>query len=324
MKSLFAFAAAAMFFLAPPFVSAQTTRAVEQVERVLIITIDGLRPDVLLRAEAPRLRAMCDRGCFTFWARSTHVSMTLPTHVSIMTGVPPERHSITWNRDLAFSTPVYPSWPTLFEVAKSHGLSTAMITGKSKLAILDKPGSIDFKFIPDDPKCEDAEVTANALRILREHRPDVAFIHLPGVDNVGHAKGWGTREQLAAVTEADRRLGEILDALDELKLSESTVVILTSDHGGAGKTHGPDDARSRHVPWIVVGPGVRRNFDLTLHADVQVESYDTFATACAMLGIEPSRAVSGKFVAAILEKDETPELLRPISKPAASVVGDAR
>ena len=116
-----------LFLSATAFASVPTTRPIAQVDHVLIISIDGLRPDVLLRADAPRLHKLCDEGTFTFWARSTPASITLPTHVSMLTGVTPEKHAILWNADLPLREPVYPSAPTIFELAHKAGISTAMV-----------------------------------------------------------------------------------------------------------------------------------------------------------------------------------------------------
>ena len=277
---------------APP-----TTRPVPAIQRVLIISIDGLRSDVLLRAEALTIHDLYRSGSFSFWAKTTAASITLPSHVSMFTGVTPEAHAILWNGDLPLAKPVYPTAPTIFELAHRAGYSTAMVAGKSKLSVLDKPGTLDWKWYPDQPKCEDAEVTAAATSILREHQPQLMFVHLPGVDNVGHAKGWGSDEQLEAVKQADACVGQLLATIREQKLDSETLVILTSDHGGAGRTHGPEDARSRTIPWILSGPGVRKNFDLTrLGHEHDVETYDTFATACAVLGIPVTRRIDGKFV----------------------------
>jgi len=101
-------------------------------------------------------------------------------------------------------------------------------------------------------------------KFIEAKKPDLLFVHFPDVDGVGHAKGWGSAEQLACIEKTDRQLGELLAALDRAGLRASTFFLVTSDHGGAGLTHGADDARSRHIPWVVVGPGVRKNFDLTL------------------------------------------------------------
>ena len=86
------------------------------------------------------------------------------------------------------------------------------------------------------------------------------FVHFPSTDNVGHAIGWGTPQQLAAVETADKQLARVLAALDEAGVLGSTLIILTADHGGAGKEHGPDDPRARHIPWIAVGRGSKRTW----------------------------------------------------------------
>src|SRR5688572_265896 len=54
--------------------------------RMIGISIDGLRPDLLLGADAPNIRSLIERGSFTFWAMTTDVAVTLPSHVSMLTG----------------------------------------------------------------------------------------------------------------------------------------------------------------------------------------------------------------------------------------------
>jgi arylsulfatase A-like enzyme len=277
----------------------------------MIISIDGLRPDVLLRAPTPHLHAMMDHGSFTLWAKTTPASITLPSHVSMLTGVTPEVHAILWNSDLPLSQPVFPDSPTLFELARKAGYTTAIVAGKSKFTVFDKPSigsapaALSWKYITASTKCDDAEVTEHALDIIREHKPDVMFIHFPECDNVGHAIGWGTPQQLATVGHADQCIGKIQDLMHELKLDESTLMIVTSDHGGAGRTHGADDTRSRTIPWIATGPGVRENFDLTrLGRDVDVQTYDTFATACFVLGIPIEYHMDGKPIRQIFDNQE--------------------
>jgi arylsulfatase A-like enzyme len=280
-------------------VYAQTTRPVPGIENVLIISIDGLRPDVLLRADTPNMHRMYENGSFTFWAKSTAQSITLPTHVSMLTGVIPEVHAIMWNVDLPFDKPLYPAVPTIFELAKQASLTTAVVSGKHKFCIFCKPGIPDWNFFPPTKETTDADVIEHADEILREHRPRLMFVHLPETDTVAHKKGWGSPEQLATVAGADACVGRLIDDLKALNLTDSTLVILTSDHGGAGRTHGPEDPRSRSIPWIVSGPHVRKNFDLTLMGhDVDVQTFDTFSTACAVLGLHApvTEHMSGRFV----------------------------
>jgi phosphopentomutase len=95
-----------------------------------------------------------------------------------------------------------------------------------------------------------------------------------------------------------------LSALDFVGLRESTYLIVTADHGGAGRTHIPDDARARHIPWIAVGPGIRRNLNLTTYADLTINTEDTFATASVILKLPLHKAIDGKPVKEIFEVGE--------------------
>lgn len=279
---------------------------------VLIVSIDGLRPDVALRADMPNLRALMRRGAYTFWAYTTPAAVTLPSHTSMLTGVTIERHTITWNDERAVGKPVYPAVPTIFEVAHENGLTTGFAAGKTKFHVFDKPGALDWKWIADQKVVTDPKVADHAAEIIRDHRPDVMFVHLPAVDTAGHSKGWGSPDQVAAVELADRSLGRVLKAVDDAGLTADTDVIVSSDHGGSGIAHGPDDDRSAHIPWIVAGPGVRKNYDLTLDRGLKVYTYDTFATALALAGVKPPDGIDGKVVVEI----------RPLPEKGSELMGD--
>lgn len=306
-------------WLVPLFARAQTTKPIPQVDHVIIISIDGLRPDVLLRADAPTIRGMMSRGCFTFWARTTAVALTLPSHVSMLTGVIPVKHGIHWNEDLPLAHPYYPKVPTLFELARKRGLTTAMVAAKSKFDVFEKPGALNWYFVPPpapqpaatlpmekqstkDTTTPDNQITAISIRILKDHQPNVLFIHFASTDVIGHnpAMGWGSAAQLKDVTKIDADIAQILRTDNKLGLTNRTAIILSSDHGGAGYTHGADDPRSRHIPWIITAPGIRSNYDLTLLPELTVNTYDTFATACWLLGITPPAGIDGKPIVEIL------------------------
>src|SRR5438067_2024047 len=79
---------------------AQTTRPADKpakrpvpaIEHVVIVSIDGGRPDILLLADTPNVHALIKNGAYTMWAKTTAVALTLPSHVSMLTGVIPVRH----------------------------------------------------------------------------------------------------------------------------------------------------------------------------------------------------------------------------------------
>lgn len=278
----------------------QTTRPV--AGRVMIVSIDGCRPDLLLRGETPTIHGLLPESTFTFWARTTPQAVTLPSHASMLTGVVPRKHEVEWDKDLPLAKPVYPDFPMIFEVAHRAGLSTAMAAGKSKFTVFDKPGTLDWCWLPTEVKVPDAEVVDHAVEMIRRNGPEVLFVHMAGVDTAGHKYGWASREQLAAIHEADAQIGRLLKALEEKGLRESTAVLITADHGGAGISHGGDDPRSRYIPWILSGPGIKKGLDLTTYAKTVVDTEDTFCTACYLLGLPIGPQVDGKPVLEALEQ----------------------
>lgn len=282
--------------------------ATPMVDRVLVISVDGLRPDMLLRAETPRIRTLMARGSFTMWANTTDVAVTLPSHVSMLTGVTPEKHGVHHNNvGLGF-----PAYPTLMEQVKRHrpSLRCGVIAGKAKFVAFLKPGTVDVSIVPArDGDVDDLWVARNVVAQIQAGTPDVLFVHFPTVDGVGHTQGWGTQAQLEAVAAADSAVGMVLDALEEQKLLDKTLIILSADHGGQGLSHGrqPDgttDPRSRHIPWIIAGPQVREDFDLTRNWQLVVHTEDTFATACYFLGVPLARDIDGRPVLDVIAERE--------------------
>jgi predicted AlkP superfamily pyrophosphatase or phosphodiesterase len=263
------------------------------IERVLIMSVDGLGGDLLLRAEAPRIKSLLKSGSYTLRAQTHRAPETLPCHVSMLTGVSPERHGVTWNRYIEQS---YPGVPTLFELAKRAGLTTAMAVSKMKFIALTKPGTLDDSFIPHDEPIADRLVAAEAMRMIDALHPHVLFVHFAGVDTSGHEYGWGSPEQHGAVGLADRAVGAVLDSMQKSGLAGSTLVILTADHGGVDRDHSIDDPRVREVPWIACGPGVTGGFDLSGAGGSGVRLEDTFATACASLGLASGASCEGKSI----------------------------
>lgn len=292
---------------------AQTTRPIPEIRKIVIISVDGLRPDLALRAATPNIHALMNAGSFTFWARTTAESVTLPSHASMLTGVTPPKHGLQWNSDLPLIHPVYPMFPTIFELAHQAGYTTAMAAGKSKFINLAKPGTLDWVYIPYSSKDEDYEVTLQAVAMILTHQPDLLFVHLPSVDNAGHMYGWASPQQFDAIAGADQSIGLVLWALEQRNLLNSTFILVTADHGGAGLSHGPDDPRSRNIPWITVGPHVRHNLDLTTYPDLTIDTEDTFSTAAYLLGIPILKKVDGKPILQIFNRSNQ-ELLHATSK----------
>jgi predicted AlkP superfamily pyrophosphatase or phosphodiesterase len=262
-----------------------------RVKHVFIVSIDGGKPAVIAQSQMPTLQSLVAKGAVTWDAQTIMPSITLPSHTSMLTGVTPLKHHILWNDWKPEEGLV--KVPTIFALAKAQGLSTAMFIGKAKFKHLNVPGTVDLFIFPiaEEPidadgaehaKAEAKPVAAVFAEALRGGlRTNLTFIHFSDTDTVGHKFGWGSPEQVAAFATVDAALKTVVNAIRDTGLAESSVVIVTADHGGHDKTHGlniPDDMT---IPWIAYGQGVQPGFKLT----EPVNTCDTAATALWLLGI---------------------------------------
>jgi arylsulfatase A-like enzyme len=254
-----------------------TTALVEEgIKHVVIISVDGLRPDAIVAADAPNLDQLITQGSYCPHAQTIKTSVTLPSHASMVSGMVEEKHGFLW------STP-YIGWPgmagpTLFNVAHDSGLTTAMVFGKEKMNYLVLGDSVDKLFGQD---AHDPELKDQALEFIEEGLTDILFIHFPDTDRVGHTYGWMSPNQFYAIAFVDGLIGEIVAALEREGYWDNTLLIITADHGGHGFDHGDDSPLDRTIPWLAVGPGVP--VGVTLQRTVN--TYDTAATALYALDL---------------------------------------
>src|SRR5688572_17293490 len=198
-------------------------------KRVIILSIDGLRPDAIELAPMPNLIELMEGGAYTLSARTIFPSATLPAHSSMLTGLCPEKHGVNWNDYLPEKG--YAVGGDLFDLAHAAGLQTAMFVGKEKLRQITEPSSTDiFVFIND----RDLVVMD---RLLADFPQDFSllFIHFATTDDMGHVYGWLSPEQLSVVFRADEALGLLLAELDARNMRDETFIIVTADHGGHEK-----------------------------------------------------------------------------------------
>jgi|GEM_PF-292368 len=247
-------------------------------DNVVIVSIDGMRPDALAQATAPNLKALISSGCSTMEGKTTNPSLTLPSHTSMLTGVGPARHGMTENSWSSGEAVV--SVKTVFEVAHSAGMSTGFVVSKDKLRFLDKPGTIDTVEVVS----QNASMVADkAVSTIQQKRPRLLFVHFTELDSVGHSQGWMSAAQIESVTQVDRAVGVILGGLDTAGIRARTAVIVNADHGGQGTGHGSTDAQDMTIPWIAAGSGIRKGQKVSRSVTI----YDTAATALFLLGTQP-------------------------------------
>ena len=108
---------------------------------VLLVSIDGLRPDYVLEADAhalkvPNLRRMMAEGSYSSGVHGVLPTVTYPSHTTLVTGVSPARHGICANMTFDPEGRNQVGWywysadirvPTLWDAAGEAGLITANV-----------------------------------------------------------------------------------------------------------------------------------------------------------------------------------------------------
>jgi predicted AlkP superfamily pyrophosphatase or phosphodiesterase len=299
-----------------------------RAERVVIVSIDGLRPDAIDAAEAATLKRLIARGAYCPVASTVRPSVTLPSHASMLSGLDPSRHQVYWN---SYHSGYFPH-PTVFSVAAQSGATSAMMFSKDKFHFLAHPRCVSFVYgppVPDrsspaedyrDPDQQEAllerqreaalhrdernTTAADLARVFAAEWPRsrfaLTFVHFREADEKGHRRGWMSPDYLGAIAEVDRALAGVIATIERQGGFEKIALIVTSDHGGSGRDHywflQPGKAEHLTIPWICVGPGVPAG----LRIGRPVRIVDTAPTALALIGLGAPLDIDGKAVDEVL------------------------
>ena len=324
------------------FRSAHRTSAVEQRRlelagglapselNVIVITIDTLRSDRLScygaqRVKTPAIDKLAAEGVLFANAAST-VPFTLPAHSSLMTGTYPPYHGVRENVGYFLDEDI----PTLAEQLKAGGWNTS---GFVSAFVLDSRWGIGRGFETyfddfdlgemDSPNLgsvqrDGRETLTEAVRWLDE-RPEGKFFlwlhlfdpHDPYTPPEPFASQYPGRPYDAEVAYADSLVGEFQEVLKERNLLDSSLMILTADHGeGLGqhreKFHGFFIYDSTiHVPLIVRFPGGQLAGRVVDEAVSHVDLLPTILQATEQAIPETVQGIS--LLPLLTDSGETPE-----------------
>ena len=141
--------------------------------------------------------------------------------------------------------------PELLEVRPSHGHDNTIINGISRIGYMTGGKAARW----DDRTMADT-LTVEAVSFVESRRDRPFFLyfatHDVHVPRVPHPRFRGTSEhgtRGAVIQELDWSVGQVLDTLDRLGLTEKTLVVFTSDNGGVmddGYQDGSGDDTSGH------------------------------------------------------------------------------
>jgi predicted AlkP superfamily pyrophosphatase or phosphodiesterase len=245
---------------------------------VILISVDGLAAFYWddPRAEMPTIRALADVGASAVRMKASAPTVTWPNHTTLVTGVTPARHGVVGNdyfdrahrkaviliSDPEFDKEQLVRVPTIYDLAKARGLSTAAIrwpaTRSAKALDWTLPDVFSDELLHQFTtpslmaECKQAGIwsESDVIRygsrelhvvsdemctrvfnfILRTHHPNLALLHLTHVDSVEHVKGPRTPEAYAAIKVTDEQVRQVWEEVKRDYADRATVMIV-SDHG---------------------------------------------------------------------------------------------
>jgi len=267
------------------------------VEHIVLVSIDGLRPDAINANNAPHLYQLTQTGLYYPAAQTIQRSVTLPSHTSMLTGLDSRQHNIYKNKSL----PGFIMPPTVLKMLKKEGKSTATFFSKEKLNFLFPPDSIDYIYARGQNGIDSQQTTARHLASEFARRWDkngfnLTFIHIREPDIAGHRHGWMSDAYLnQAVPAADQAIGQIHSSIKNSRYANNTLLIITADHGGKDKTHSGNRQEDLTIPWLAVFPLMKA----VTHHEKNVSIYDTTPTILYLLGTPIPTGLDGQVIPGI-------------------------
>lgn len=227
----------------------------QDIKKVLIIGIDGCRPDALQVANTPNLDELIANGIFSPDALNDDITISGPGWSAILCGVWSDKHLVTGNN---FSGNNYEQYPHIFKYIEDfdpdlHTVSICHWGPINDFIVLDHA---DFKLT----ESSDLLVATQAVAYLAVNDPDILFLHFDDADHAGHSQGFSPEvpAYIQAIESIDTHIGTVMESIRNRPsfLMEDWLVLVTTDHGGLGFSHGGTSIEEERVFFIASSPGI--------------------------------------------------------------------
>lgn len=271
-------------------------------KHVILLGFDAMSARGLQRAYTPHFNQMIDQGAISLKARCLRPTSSSQNWMSMVSGATIEMHGVTdndWEPDKKIIEPSLKNkkglFPTLFDHIKEQ-------RPESKVYLFYEWTEQDRMY---DVSVADKAVTGldydqtltQAIDAFFEDKPEFLFISINQTDHIGHETGHESREYLETISHFDSIVGILDRRLKESGMLDETVVIITADHGGLGKSHGGDSEAEREIPILLYGGPVTQG-KVMEHTPLIC---DIAATAGGLLGVQLPPECVGKFLTEAFE-----------------------
>jgi len=281
------------------------------IRHVVLISLDTCRADHLscygyAKPTTPHIDALARQG-YLFKHTVTPIPVTLPAHTSMLTGTIPPHHGKHENKDVFFD----PSHVTLASLLKAKGYRTGAFVGAQVLnGRLGLDRGFDMyhdRFVdPSQSERRAEEVNRAAFAWLEKQKDDPVFLFLHYYDPHDtydppepFAATFRESPYAGEIAYVDLCIGQVVAKLKHLGMYESSLIIVTGDHGEMLGEHGETThmyfiyQSAIKVPLIFKLPGSTGEHTI----DALSSIIDIVPTVCDLVGIEPPAGIQGETLA---------------------------
>ncbi|PTT58668.1 ectonucleotide pyrophosphatase/phosphodiesterase [Stenotrophomonas sp. HMWF003] len=213
--------------------------------KLLLVSIDGLRADMLDRGITPNLSRLVDGGVRARWMTPSYPSLTFPNHYTLVTGLRPDHHGIIHNsmhedalgsfrlskREAVTDARWWGGEP-IWVGAEKAGVRTATWSWPGSEAAIQGVRPSQWRtYDASVPLPDRVDQVLGWVGQTDADAPRLVTLYMEQVDHAGHDHGPDSPEYAAAIGEVDVAIGRLLDGLQSRGLDASTNVIVVSDHG---------------------------------------------------------------------------------------------
>lgn len=273
-----------------------------KAKHVILLGFDAMSARGLQRAHTPHFNEMIENGAVSVKARCIRPTSSSQNWMSMVSGAGIEMHGVydnDWNPETKTIEPAVKNkkglFPTIFEDIKTQRPEAKVYmfyewTGQDRMydiSMVDKAVTgLDYD-----------QTLQQAFDAFLQDRPEFLFVSINQTDHIGHETGHESKEYFDTITHFDSMVGEFVDKLKTEGLLDETVIIVTADHGGLGKSHGGDSEAELEIPIILYGGSVTKG-KVMEHTNLIC---DIAATVGGLLGVELPRECVGKFISEAFE-----------------------
>ena len=223
---------------------------------VVLVSIDGLRADIVGSGRMPTLDALARDGVHADWMTPSYPTLTFPNHYTLVTGLRPDHHGIVNNTmhdqglgdfrhkgDTSRDGRWYGGEPIWATLQNQGGIAATMFWPGSEAEIAGQRPRHFRRFDGALPPAARVDQVLAWLDLPARSRPQFVTLYLEQVDVAAHHDGVSSTAVLAEMAEVDAALARLLRGLDARGLRASTNVIVVSDHG-------MQDVPREQVSWL--------------------------------------------------------------------------